>query len=234
MELVKDIWHDKDRQEFINFLESFKREDKVTWTKNIINTKMEVLAIKSPELNKISREIRKGNFLSFLDLALNDYYENTVINGNLIVHIKDFDVMKQYLDRYSKTVDNWAGCDLLKFNIKKNEERFFQLAEEYINSELTFVRRIGIIVLFKFIEYDSYVDRIYEILNKFFDEKEYYVNMANAWLLCELFIKRREKTVDFFKNNRLNSFTINKAISKCRDSFRVSDEDKKFLLNFRR
>ena len=58
--------------------------------------------------------------------------------------------------------------------------------------------------------------------------------MVNAWLICELFIKRREKTITFLKDHNLNRFTINKAISKCRDSFRVSLDDKEFLLNFRR
>ena len=32
----------------------------------------------------------------------------------------------------------------------------------------------------------------YAMLKEFYNEKEYYVNMVNAWLLCELFIKRRD------------------------------------------
>jgi 3-methyladenine DNA glycosylase AlkD len=87
---------------------------------------------------------------------------------------------------------------------------------------------------FKFIDNDEYIEKIYETLNKFENEQEYYVNMINAWLLCELFIKRREKTLEFLKTNKLNRFTINKGISKCRDSYRVSDEDKEFLISFRK
>ena len=66
------------------------------------------------------------------------------------------------------------------------------------------------------------------------DENEYYVNMSAAWLLCECFIKQREATLKYFKNNTTNNFIINKAISKCRDSFRVSIEDKKLLVTFKR
>ena len=36
MNLVKECWIDKDKREFLSFLESFKREDKVLWTKNIL------------------------------------------------------------------------------------------------------------------------------------------------------------------------------------------------------
>ena len=58
--------------------------------------------------------------------------------------------------------------------------------------------------------------------------------MIISWLVCELFIKQREKTIEFLKINKLNPFQINKAISKCRDSFRVSKEDKENLLEFRK
>ncbi len=58
--------------------------------------------------------------------------------------------------------------------------------------------------------------------------------MANAWLLCECFIKQREKTLAFLEKNNINKFAINKAISKCRDSYRVSDKDKKKLLKYKK
>lgn len=234
MELIKRCWKKEDGCEFVKFLESLSRTDKINWTKNIINTNMNVLAIKTPDIIKISKEIKKGNYYSFLDLNMNIYYENSVVNGKLISSIKDFNKMKHYLDIYSKQVDNWSSCDLLKFNIKGNEKLFFELAEEYIRNEHKFIRRIGILILFEFIDNDTYIDKIYEKLNGFQNEQEYYVNMANAWLLCELFIKRREKTIEFLKYNSLNTFTINKMISKCRDSFRVSKEDKEFLVSFRR
>ena len=58
--------------------------------------------------------------------------------------------------------------------------------------------------------------------------------MIIAWLLAEMFIKFREKTLNFFETGKINDFVINKAVQKCRDSFRVSKEDKKMLLKFKR
>ena len=47
--------------------------------------------------------------------------------------------------------------------------------------------------------------------------------------------KKRES--DFMqsivKTHKLNKFTINKGISKCRDSYRVSKEDKELLLKYK-
>ena len=58
--------------------------------------------------------------------------------------------------------------------------------------------------------------------------------MAVAWLTCEYFIQRKRFAVKILTSNILNDFTQNKAISKCRDSFRVSKEDKTYLLNLKR
>ena len=79
----------------------------------------------------------------------------------------------------------------------------------------------------------EYIDKVFEVIDKFYDEDEYYVNMAIAWLVCELMIYNRNKTLKYLGHHKLNKFTINKAISKCRDSYRVSKEDKELLLYFR-
>ena len=234
MNLVKEKWTSKDKKEFIQYLESLKDEKRIEWTKNIVNTKMDVLAIKSPVIKGIVKEIKKGNFISFLDLNMNNYLENNTINGMLITNIKDFDLMVKYLNIYSKQIDNWASCDLLSFNVKGKEDLYYKLSLNYIKSNLPFERRLGLSILFKLIDNDLYIDKIFNIINLFFNEEEYYVNMINSWLLCECFIKRRDKTLEFLKTNKLNKFTINKAISKCRDSYRVSIEDKELLLKYKK
>jgi len=234
MELIKDKWNKSDIKEFNKYLESIQNEDKREWSRNLLKTNLPCLAIKTAEIKKIAKEISKGNFLSFLDLMIWDYYDNTAINGILISSIDDFKTMKKYLDIYSPKADNWATCDLLTFKMKDNEENYIKLCEEYIKSDKPFVRRIGIEPLFRMVDNEKYVPKIFEILDKFEKEKEYYVNMINAWLLCDLFIKRREETIKFLNKNKLNKFTTNKMISKCRDSFRVSKEDKEMLLKYKK
>lgn len=233
MDLIKEKWTKKDGIELIEYLESLKNSDKIEWSKNILNTNMPVLAIKTKVIKDIIKNISKGNYLSLLDLKLDKYFENTSINGSLICLIKDFNIMKQYLDDYILKIDNWASCDLLSFNVKGKEELFYNLSLEYIKSNMPFVRRVGLNILFKLLNYDEYADKIFSIMNSFYDEEHYYVNMMNAWLFCECFIKRREQTIKFLKNHKLNKFTINKGISKCRDSYRVSKEDKEMLLKYK-
>lgn len=234
MNLNKILWTEDNINDFQIYLKTLGNKEKEAWTKKIINTNLPVLAIKSKSVKEVVKEISKGNYLSFLDLMVWQYYENTIINGSLISKIKDFKTLKKYLDIYSNKADNWATCDILSFNIKNNEPNFIDLTLEYIKSPKPFRRRIGIVILFHFVNDKEYLPKIFDILNSFKDEEDYYVNMVNAWLVCECFIKHRNETLEFLGNHQLNRFTINKAIQKCRDSYRVSYEDKEMLLKYKK
>lgn len=236
MELIRDHWTSQDGKEFQNYLLSLsKGKDKGDWEQRIINTKMPCIAVPSKEVGDIVKKIAKGNFMEFIDLWIWEYFTNTSIIGNLICKIKDFDLFKKYLTQYISKCDNWATCDCLRLPVNdKNKQQFFELSKEYIHSAMPFTRRLGITILFKLVDDDKYIDEIFNILNSFEDEKDYYVNMVNAWLVAECFTKQREKTLNFLQTHKLNKFTINKGISKCRDSFRISQEDKDMLVKFRK
>lgn len=233
MELIKNEWTKSDIKEFQNYLKSLENKERVEWTKNLLKTNLPVLAIKTIDIKNIANNIYKGNYFSFLDLMIWEYHENTAINGFIIPKIKDFNTMKKYLDIYSSKADNWATCDLLSFKVKCNEEKYLDLVLEYIQSDKPFIRRIGMSILFNFVGNNDYIKKIFELLDKFENEEDYYVNMMNSWLLCECFIKQREKTLKYLQHNKLNKFTINKGIQKCRESRRVSKEDKEMLLRYK-
>ena len=234
MELIKEKWLKSDIKPFEDYLLTMKNESKMLWTKNLLNTNLICLAIKTEQIKKIAKEISKGNYKSFLDLKIYSTYDSYATNGFIISKIKDFDTFKKYLDIYSDNVDNWGLCDLLSVNIKNQEEKYLNLIKEYLKDKNVFKRRIAIRILFKFINYDNYVKDIFYIVDSLTNEQEYYVNMINAWLLCELFIKRKSETLKYLDNNHLNKFTINKMISKCRDSYRVSRIDKNLLLKYKK
>jgi len=230
MDFKQEKWTVQKVKELNKYIEGIKQEDKIDFTKKTVNTNMDVLGIPIPILRKISKEIFKGNYQNYLDLKNNKYYENTIINACLTNEIKDFEKRKHYLDELY--IDNWSTCDVLSFKIKGLEKEYWNLSMEYLKSEDAFKRRVGIRILFSY-KNTEYIDKIFEVIDKFYDEEEYYVNMSIAWLICELMIYNREKTLKYLKQHHLNKFTVNKAISKCRDSYRISKEDKEILLKYR-
>ena len=58
--------------------------------------------------------------------------------------------------------------------------------------------------------------------------------MAIAWLVAEIYIKHRKEGLEFIKNNNLDKFTQNKAISKIHDSYRVTKEEKELLKKYKK
>lgn len=233
MILKKEKWTKKDIEEFNAYLKTYENSQKREWATNLLNTSLPVLCLKTQNIKDIVFGICEGNYLSFLDQMEWKYYENTAINGMLINNITDFKTYKKYLDIYSQKAENWATCDLLKFNIKGNEENFYSLAKEYVNSDKPFVKRIGLYILFEYIEKANCIKDIFDILDTLNLEEHYYVNMMAAWLLSECFIKRKEETIKYLKSNKSNKFIINKGIQKCRESRRVSVEDKDMLISYK-
>lgn len=231
--LIKENWNMDKLEDFYEILNSYKHEDRIEWEKRVVNTNYDVLSVSAPDLKKIAKTIYKGNYVSFLDLMPSKYIDSLIICAYLISFIKDFDQQKKYIDKISKYIDNWSVVDSLKFYTKNHEQDYLDYSKELINSSEPFTRRIGVRILFSYTKNDDYVDQVFSILKTFDNEKHYYVNMACAWLLCELFIYQPEKTFKYLENNRSNSFIINKAISKCRDSYRVSKEDKEKLLKLK-
>lgn len=235
MDINLQHWRYEDGEKFREYLMTFsKGEAKSAWEQRIVNTALPCIAVQSPDMKKIIKEIAKGNYLEYINLDMWDNFALVNIIGALICKIPDFKLMREYLIQYSSRIDNWGNADMLKFNVNENnKEDYYRLAEELSHNHLPFVRRVGITILFKLIEDSRYIDRIFDILCGFDNETEYYVNMVNAWLIAECFVKQRDKTIEFLDRCALNKFTVNKAISKCRDSYRISAVDKEMLLRYR-
>lgn len=234
MELIKENWTSQDIKDLEKYLEELSRPSKIKWTRNIIQTSLPLLAIESKNLVAIAKQICKGNYIDFLHKNTYSTYEITIISGYILNEEKNFNTLKEELSKYIQHVDCWASCDLLKFKTKYFEDELFNLAVQYTLEPKPFTRRVGLKIMFSYLKKEKFIMQVFETLNSFYEEKEYYVNMMLSWLLCELFIKQRTLTLKYLNSkHKLNSFVLNHGIQKCRDSFRVSKEDKNLLLKFK-
>lgn len=231
MELQKAEWKEKDKFEFKRYLENQGNPNSIPFAVKIINTSKPMVGINMPTLRGIAKEIAKGDFMSFLSLDMHDYYENEIINCALICKIKDFSTLKDYLLRYGENADSWAEIDAVKVPFgKKNHDDYLAFAKKCSEHEKPFVRRLGVILLFACLNGDDF-ESVKSIIASLKGDEEYYVNMAVAWLVCEMVIKLPDQTIPLVNRNFLNEFALRKAISKCSDSFRVSDEVVSYLKN---
>ena len=117
--------------------------------------------------------------------------------------------------------------------MRKYEDKYFKEAVQLALNKEEFISRVGLVIIMSHFVNEKNLQTIYETLNKIESDK-FYINMAEAWLVCELYIKFPKETFEFLHNNKLNKFTQNKAISKIHDSYRVSKEDKEILNQLRK
>lgn len=213
--------------EFEKYLMSFKDlEYKKFHSSLVLNSKYEIIGIRMPIMKKIAKEISKKNIIDFLENVDDKYYEEILIKGLVISHIKDEKQFYKYFKKHIKKIDNWALCDSFSSSIKivrKYENKYFKEAIKMALNKNEFISRLGLVMILNhFIKKDN-LDIIFETLNNIKSDK-FYINMAQAWLICELYIKYPTITKEYLKNNKLNKFTQNKAISKIHDSYRVSNK----------
>lgn len=236
-DLTIKTWNEAEYMEFLKYLMSLQdAKYKEFHSSLVLNTKYKMIGIRVPIMRDIAKKIAKSNIADFLQYAQSKYYEEVMIQGLVISHLKDEKLFYEYFKKYINKIDNWAICDSFCSSIKivrKYEEKYFKEAIKMALNKAEFTSRVGIVIILNhFISKDNLND-IFNALNKIQSDK-FYINMAEAWLLCEMYIKYPKETKEFLKNNSLNKFTQNKAISKIHDSYRVSKEEKEFLNKFRR
>lgn len=225
-------WNEETYNKFLNYLKSIGDEKTKEFNKKICTTSYEMLGIKMKVLKEIAKDISKTNYKKFLANTTSTYYEEVFIEGFVISSIKDPNEFLEYFNRFIYKIDCWALCDssIASFKIFKKGD-YSSLAYSLILDSREYIVRVGYIILL-----DYYIDKehIKDILNICTKESSYYyVNMAIAWLLSCCYVKFKDETLKLLEKKELTPFVQNKTISKIRDSYKVSKEEKELINKYK-
>ena len=194
-----------------------------------------VLGVRLPLLRKIAKDISNSDWQEFL-ASDTIYMEETMLQGMVIGLIaKDLGVLSLVANFVPK-INNWSVCDSfccgLKFvsAYKKEVYNFLQL---YLNSKQEYEIRFGLVMLLNYYVEEDYLDEIFEVIDKF-SSKDYYAQMAAAWLLSICYIKYPQLTEKYFETSKLDDYTFNKAIQKITESNRIAKNEKLRLKKYKR
>lgn len=195
----------------------------------IVGGNRDFIGVRMPVVKSIVKALSPEEKIEYVANCEFTYYEDTLIYG-LVIACFTFDKFFEYLPKYLEMVDSWGQIDsfvpAIRF-AKKDGERLFSYIEKHILTDNGFRLRFCIISLLDYFLENKF-DFILKTLEKI-DGKGYYNDMAIAWLISVAFVKNRNETITFLENDKLSSFTHNKAIRKICDSYRVSPEDKTFV-----
>lgn len=152
------------------------------------------------------------------------------------VSLKQLNTLEQQLDFLEENIellqDWWHTDQLLQFLKKPCDFKvIFERCKKYVLSPLTFERRLGYVLFLTGGQKNP--ANFDAIISLYKDDNEYYVQMAEAWLLADLCIYNPAKTVEFIKNCHLKYEILGKAIQKIQDSFRIDVDTKKACRDLR-
>lgn len=192
--------------------------------------KSTVIGVRTPDLRKLANELWKnGQGSEFMKNLPHKYYEENNLHAFLLEKITDFDEVVKELDKFLPFVDNWATCDSMNPEVfAKYPEKTKEQALKWINSDHTYTVRYGIGLLMRYHLDDNFTPDVLETVSKI-RSNEYYINMMIAWFFTTALAKQYDATLPYITEQKLSKWCHNKTIQKAVESYRISDETKKFL-----
>ena len=230
-------WTEAEYTELVSYLKRISDKQYREFHSRIVPNKDNILGVRMPVLRKIAKEISKGDWRGYINYSKSEYYEEVMLKGIVIGLAKvDYKEFVQIVDDFSEYVDNWAVCDCFCNGLKlinEFKDEFFEHICEYINFGNQWKVRISLVIFLNFYIDDKYLHEILKLCDNIIT-KEYYVKMAQAWLISYIYIKFPGECFRYLKNSRLDDWTYNKSIQKIRESLRVSKKDKEMLKKMKR
>ena len=197
--------------------------------------KYKSIGVRIPIIREYAKKLSKEYSIDYLINNIDEeYYEEVLLKGFIIGCYKNlsYEELIYYIDNHLPKITDWSMCDTFVASLKitsKYLDKLWDYINEKLNSNKEFDVRFSLVMILNYYINDDYKEKIYEIIMNI-KLDDYYVKMANAWLISYMFVKYFNDTVKFINHNKLDNWTIKKGIRKALESYRISDDNKKILV----
>lgn len=189
-----------------------------------------VLGVRLPRLRKIARVIAKENGMEYLERAVDDSYEETMLQGMVIGYMKlGPQEFMERIERFLPKIDNWSVCDSFCTGLKATrdyKDEMWAFIQSHFKSDKEYTVRFAVVMLIFYFVEEPYLIKALELLEQV-DYDSYYVKMAVAWAVSIYYIHFEEAMAAFLQTTKLDDFTYNKSLQKICESRQVSPQTKK-------
>ena len=208
--------------ELLNDIEKLKNPKLSGFSKNILNTPIEVKGIYSKDVKTL---IKKYKDININDFELDKFYELNFLY--FAIGLKQKKTLKEQVDFVFENKEH-----LLSWGITDSTYQYFKVSvfektlptiKLFISQKEEFLIRYGYLFLFKFLKDTAIYDTIFGL---FKNSDFFYVKMVEAWILSYLYIYDSKKTYDYLFSSDISFDIKNMAIRKILDSYRVNKEEK--------
>ena len=180
-------------------------------------------------------EIQKHLF-ELQDMAYRDFHSRLMPDTDKETVIG---IRVPVLRKYAKSI---AGTELSEKFIKELPHHYYEennlhmmlitRIKRWIASSETYTIRYGIGMLMR-LYLDEDFEPEYVKLVAGVESDEYYVNMMIAWYMATALAKQWDAVIPYIEEHRLSDGDHRKTIQKAVESYRITDEQKKYLKGYR-
>lgn len=208
--------------ELLNDIEKLKNPKLSEFSKNILNTSIEVKGIYSKDIKTL---IKKYKDININDFELDKFYELNFLY--FAIGLQQKKTLKEQADFVFENKEH-----LLSWGITDSTYQYFKVSvfektlptiKLFISQKEEFLIRYGYLLLFKFLKATTIYDTIFGL---FKNSDFFYVKMVEAWILSYLYIYDSKKTYDYLFSSDISFDIKNMAIRKILDSYRLNKEEK--------
>ena len=161
----------------------------IEFFRKMVPGQQKIYGVKTPELNQLAKEFKKGGFELVTALWKSGALEEKVIAIKILEQIgkKDVERTLKLVQEFARKIDNWAVCDglgmqALKGVRKTHTEEIFALAKVYNRSKDPWQRRLSLVMVEWYTRDSSQHTRIKSLVKSLHDDEEYYVRKAVQWI----------------------------------------------------
>ena len=204
---------------------------------NLMHNKKSI-GVRIPVIRELAKILSSKYDIDYLIKNIDEeYYEEILLKGFVIGNYKNlsYEDLIKYIDDHLTKISDWSMCDTFVTSLKitkKYQDRLWEYLSTKLDSKNEYEVRFSLVMILNYYINDNYKDRIYEII-KNIKREEYYIKMANAWLLSYMFIAYFDDTIKFINHNEIDKWVINKGITKAIESYRITSDKKNILAKIR-
>ena len=194
-----------------------------------------VIGVRTPLLKGYAKEIKNSLLAKeFLSNLPHSYFEENNLHAFLIAEIKDYKECIERVNEFLPYIDNWATCDSFKPKcFAKNKDKLIVEIKNWLKSDKEYTVRFGVLMLLThFLDGDFKEEYLRLVAN--INISTYYVDMMCAWYFATALAKQWDSAVKYLEDKVLKEFIHNKTIRKAIESYRITPDQKKFLIKLKK
>ena len=183
-----------------------------------------ILGVRVPKIRAYAKTFTFEEAQNYCKNYKAKYFEEYFLKGILIARVCKqipLEEAKILVENFIPEISNWSVCDAfcadLKI-VKKHQEIFLPLVLKNLKSKGEFNQRTAFNLARAYYLNSPYFKKVLAaVLN--IKPKHYYAQMAQAWFVCESYIKRKNEVKNCLKYLTPNVY--NMTIRKIKDSYRI-------------